>query len=54
MFAMAQKNGITLPYKTVDEVRKAYAFSNLQDFLDIYYQAADVLLTEEDSRTSST
>jgi len=48
MFAMAQKNGITLPYKTVDEVRKAYAFSNLQDFLDIYYQAADVLLTEED------
>ncbi|VAW58226.1 Adenosine deaminase [hydrothermal vent metagenome] len=48
MFSMAQKNGVTLPYKTVDEVRKAYAFSNLQDFLDIYYQAADVLLTEED------
>ncbi len=48
MFALARKNAITLPYKTVDEVRKAYAFSNLQDFLDIYYQAADVLLTEDD------
>ena len=36
------------PFKSVDEVRAAYAFSNLQDFLDIYYQGANVLQTEQD------
>ncbi len=48
MFALAQRNKIDIPFKTVDEVRAAYAFSNLQDFLDIYYQGMSVLQTEED------
>ncbi|WP_297512726.1 adenosine deaminase [uncultured Caulobacter sp.] len=48
MFELAQRNGITLPYASVDEIRAAYAFSNLQDFLDIYYQGASVLQTAED------
>src|SRR6201994_764003 len=50
MFALARRNRLTLPFKTVEEVRAAYAFSNLQDFLDIYYEGAQVLLTEEDFR----
>ena len=48
MFRLARRNGLTLPYKSVEEVREAYAFSNLQDFLDIYYAGAGVLLTEAD------
>ncbi|MCR5879352.1 adenosine deaminase [Phenylobacterium sp. J367] len=48
MFELARRNRVALPFKTVEEVRTAYAFSNLQDFLDIYYQGAQVLLTEED------
>lgn len=48
MFELARRNKVALPFKTVEEVRAAYAFSNLQDFLDIYYQGAGVLLTEED------
>ncbi|MFC3070305.1 adenosine deaminase [Phenylobacterium soli] len=48
MFELARRNRIALPFGSVEEVRKAYAFSNLQDFLDIYYQGADVLRTEED------
>ena len=48
MFALAKRNGVTLPFKTVEDIRAAYAFSNLQDFLDIYYQGAGVLLTRED------
>jgi adenosine deaminase len=48
MFELAARNGIALPFKTVEEVRAAYAFSNLQDFLDIYYQGAGVLMTEQD------
>ncbi|MFN3514723.1 MAG: adenosine deaminase [Phenylobacterium sp.] len=50
MFAFARRNRIALPFSSVEEVRAAYAFSNLQDFLDIYYQGAQVLLTEEDFR----
>ncbi len=50
MFAFARRNGVDLPFSSVEEVRAAYAFSNLQDFLDIYYQGARVLLTEEDFR----
>ena len=46
MFELGKRNGIALPFKTVEEVRAAYAFSNLQDFLDIYYQGAGVLRTE--------
>ena len=48
MFALAQRNGITLPYADVDAVRRAYAFSNLQSFLDIYYAGAGVLQTAQD------
>ena len=50
MFAFARRNHIVLPFKSVEEVRAAYAFSNLQDFLDIYYQGAGVLQAEEDFR----
>jgi adenosine deaminase len=50
MFEFARRNRIALPFKSVDEVRAAYAFSNLQDFLDIYYQGAGVLQTEADFR----
>jgi adenosine deaminase len=50
MFEFARRNRIALPFKTVEEVRAAYAFSNLQDFLDIYYQGAGVLQTEADFR----
>ncbi|VWX53119.1 Adenine deaminase [Novosphingobium sp. 9U] len=48
MFALAERNGITIPYGSVEEVRAAYAFSNLQDFLDIYYAGAAVLQTQAD------
>jgi adenosine deaminase len=48
MFALAQRNKVAIPFKSVEEVRAAYAFSNLQDFLDIYYQGMSVLITEED------
>jgi len=48
MFALAKRNRVDIPFQSVEEVRAAYAFSNLQDFLDIYYQGANVLCTEED------
>jgi len=48
MFALAERNGISIPYDSVEAVRAAYAFSNLQDFLDIYYAGAAVLRTEAD------
>ncbi len=48
LFKLAQRNKVSIPFKTVDEIRAAYQFSNLQDFLDIYYQGMSVLLTEED------
>jgi len=48
MFELGRRNGIALPFASVEEVRAAYAFSNLQDFLDIYYQGAGVLMTEVD------
>jgi adenosine deaminase len=50
MFALAARNGISIPYASVEDVRAAYAFSNLQDFLDIYYAGAAVLQTEADFR----
>jgi adenosine deaminase len=50
MFALAQRNRVEIPFSSVEEVRAAYSFSNLQDFLDIYYRGADVLRTEEDFR----
>ena len=48
IFSLAKRNGLTLPYASVDELRRAYAFTNLQSFLDIYYAGASVLLTEQD------
>ncbi|MBB5985073.1 adenosine deaminase [Sphingobium lignivorans] len=48
MFALARRNRIAIPFRSVEEVRAAYDFSNLQDFLNIYYAGADVLRTEED------
>ena len=48
LFDLAQRNGITLPYESVDEVRAAYDFADLQAFLDLYYAGAAVLVTEED------
>ncbi|MBP6545714.1 MAG: adenosine deaminase [Phenylobacterium sp.] len=50
MFEFARRNRIDLPFKSVEAVRAAYAFSNLQDFLGIYYQGAGVLQTEDDFR----
>ena len=50
MFALAQRNGVAIPFASVEEVRAAYSFTRLQDFLDIYYQGANVLLTREDFR----
>jgi len=48
MFELAKRNGVAIPYATVEDVRAAYAFSNLQDFLDIYYAGAAVLQTRRD------
>ena len=48
MFALARRNNIAIPFESVDDVRRAYNFSNLQDFLDIYYQGMNVLRTETD------
>ncbi len=48
MFKLAHKNKVAIPYETVEEVRNAYNFTNLQTFLDIYYAGANVLLTEDD------
>ena len=48
MFELARRNGVTLPFGSVDEVRAAYDFSRLQDFLDIYYAGAQVLLAKQD------
>ena len=48
IFALAQRNGLTIPYSSVEELRSAYAFTNLQSCLDIYYAGASVLITEQD------
>ena len=48
LFALARRNGVAIPFASVEAVRAAYDFSNLQDFLDIYYQGMGVLHTEAD------
>lgn len=48
MFQLARRNGFQLPFDSVEEVRAAYRFADLQSFLDIYYQGAAVLQTPED------
>ncbi len=50
MFALAERNKVAIPFKSVEDVRAAYSFTNLQTFLDIYYAGAAVLQTEEDFR----
>ncbi len=48
MFALAARNGVALPFTTIDEVRAAYQFIDLQSFLDIYYEGAACLVHEQD------
>jgi adenosine deaminase len=48
MFLFARRNGVPVKYASVEEVRQAQAFSNLQSFLDLYYEASQVLRTELD------
>src|ERR1700736_4776026 len=48
MFELAHRNGVRVPYTSVEEVRRAYVFSDLQSFLDIYYAGCRVLLKEQD------
>lgn len=48
LMQFAARNQVEIPFKTLDDVKAAYNFSNLQDFLDIYYQGMSVLLTEAD------
>ena len=48
IFRLAQRNGVALPYANVEALRAAYAFTDLQSFLDVYYAGASVLLREDD------
>ena len=44
MFSLAKRNNVQIPFKNIDEAKKAYNFSNLESFLKIYYEGAKVLL----------
>ena len=48
MFEMAKRNNIKIPYQTIEDLKQAYNFNNLQEFLDLYYAGANVLITEQD------
>ena len=48
LFELAQRNGVSIPFRSETEVREAYEFTDLQSFLDIYYQGANVLIHEQD------
>lgn len=48
MFEIAKRNGIKTKFTTIDELRKAYQFGNLQEFLDLYYEGAGALIHEQD------
>jgi adenosine deaminase len=48
MFKIARRNNINIRFNTIDELKKAYNFNSLQDFLNIYYEGANVLITEQD------
>ena len=48
MFAIAKRNQIDIPYQTIEDVKNAYNFHNLQSFLDIYYAGANVLVKQQD------
>src|SRR5262245_12357980 len=47
-FRLAERNGVQIPYPSVEALRAAYAFKNLQEFLNVYYCGMSVLRTEED------
>ena len=48
MFELSERNKIEIPFKSIDEIRAAYNFNNLQSFLDIYYQGSNVLIEQQD------
>jgi adenosine deaminase len=48
LFEIARRNRVEIPFSSIGTLKSAYKFSNLQEFLDIYYQGMNVLLTEED------
>lgn len=48
MFEIAKRNGKKIPYDSIDDLKRAYRFNNLQEFLDIYYAGAEVLIEEQD------
>jgi len=48
MFEIANRNNVSIPYQSVEELKNAYNFNNLQEFLNIYYAGASVLLKEQD------
>ena len=48
MFLLAKKNNIQIPFKSIEDVKRAYNFDNLESFLKIYYQGAKVLVKEQD------
>lgn len=48
MFELAKRNSVSIPFQSIEQLRDAYNFANLQEFLDLYYQGADVLRTELD------
>lgn len=48
VFTLAKRNDISIPYQNVDELKRAYQFNNLQEFLDVYYAGMSVLITEQD------
>lgn len=48
MFELAKRNEIEIAYDSVEEAKEAYQFNNLQEFLDIYYAGAQVLIAEQD------
>ena len=48
LFKLAQRNAVAIPFESVEQLRRAYSFSNLQQFLDLYYQGMQVLRTEQD------
>ena len=48
MFKLSKRNKIEIPFKNVDEVKSAYNFNDLQSFLDIYYEGANALITQQD------
>ena len=48
MFKLSKRNKVEIPFKSIEEIKSAYNFSNLDSFLKIYYEGSNVLITEED------